>query len=117
VVAKRSRQQPRTVDIGELAVGLRSQDVQVRLKALKRACPCRSGFTAYERLRHDIQRLQKDPDPGVRRAALHIVQEACEIERKVTELGRADDLGLRIGDTGWTAAQRRRQATGTWEPL
>jgi hypothetical protein len=117
VVAKRSHQPSRPIDIGELALELRSQDVQVRLEALKRTCPCRSGFTAYERLRHEIQRLQKDPDPGVRQAAGHVVQEACEIERKVTELDRADDLGLRIGDRGWTATQRRRQSTGTWEPL
>ena len=100
-----------------LASQLLSADVQVRLKALKQACLCRSGFTVYERLRRDIQRLQKDPAPGVRRAAQHILDEACAIERKETELDRADDLGLRLGDAGWTHDQRRRRATGTWEPL
>ena len=42
------------------------------MKALHRVCPCGAGFVVYERFRGEVKRLQKDPSPRVRAAALHV---------------------------------------------
>ena len=71
----------------------------------------------YERFRSEVKRLQKDPDPGVRAAALHVERDACEIETIEAGLDRAQEQGWRYGDADWVGKHRRRQATGHWLPL
>lgn len=80
-------------------------------------CPCGAGFPLYERFRGEVKRLQKDPDPAVRDAALHVEHDACEIETIEAALDRADEQGWRYSDNGWVSKHRQRQATGHWLPL
>ena len=117
-VAKRKRRgcQPGP-DPGVLAVQLRSPDEQVRVKALHRVCPCGAGFLVYERFRGEVKRLQKDPSPRVRAAALHAEQDACLIEQLDAGLDRAAEQGWRYSDADWVRAHRRRQASRYWLPL
>jgi hypothetical protein len=96
---------------------LRSPDEQVRVKALHRVCPCGAGFVVYERFRGEVKRLQKDPSPRVRAAALHAEQDACLIEELDAGLDRAAEQGWRYSDPDWVRAKRRRQATRYWLPL
>jgi len=104
-------------DLDLLLAQLRSPDEQVRVKALHRVCPCAAGFLIYERFRTEVKRLQKDPSPQVRAAALHVEQDACGIEALESGLDRAAEQGWRYSDAGWTRAHRRRQATRYWLPL
>jgi hypothetical protein len=67
---------------------LRSADEDARVKALRRVCPCDAGFGVRERFRGEVRRLQKDPSPRVRAAALHVEQDACLIEQLEANLGR-----------------------------
>ena len=85
-------------------------------RALHRICPCAAGFPLYERFRREVKRLQKDPDPRVRAAALHVEHDACEIETIEAGLDQADEQGWRYSDTDWVRKKRRRQATGRWLP-
>jgi hypothetical protein len=62
-------------------------------------------------------RLQKDPDPGVSAAALHVERDACQIETIEAGLDRAGQQGWRYSDADWVSRHRRRQATGRWLPL
>jgi len=96
---------------------LRSPDARARVRALRCICPCGAGFQLYERFRSEVKLLQKDPDPGVRAAALHVEHDACEIETIVAGLDRAEELGWRYGDADWVGKHRQRQATGYWLPL
>lgn len=96
---------------------LRSADADDRVKALHRVCPCAAGFLAYKRFRGKVRRLQKDPSPRVRAAALHVEQDACLIEELQTRLDRAAEQGWRYSDADWVRAHRRRQATRYWLPL
>lgn len=64
-----------------------------------------------------MKRLQKDPSPRVRAAALHVEQDACLIERLEANLDRAAEQGWPYSDAGWTRKHRQRQATGYWLPL
>jgi hypothetical protein len=77
----------------------------------------RRRVPALERFRGEVKRLQKDPDPRVRAAALHVEHDACEIETIEAGLDRADEQGWRYSDADWVARHRQRQSTGHWLPL
>ena len=100
-----------------LLAQLCSPDEQARVKALHRVCPCAAGFLVYERFRSEVRRLQKDPSPRVRAAALHVEQDARLIEELEAALDRAEEQGWRYSDADWVRAHRRRQATRYWLPL
>jgi len=95
---------------------LRSADADIRVKALHAVCPCGAGFGLYERLRGEVKRLQKDPDPRVREMALHVERDACEIEAVAAGLERAAERGWRYSDADWVRTHRRRQASRYWLP-
>jgi len=99
-----------------LLAQLYSPDDEVRVRALHRVCPCGAGFGVCERFRGEVQRLQKDPSPQVRAAALHAEQDACLIELLEANLDRAEEQGWRYSDADWVQSKRRRQATGSWLP-
>ena len=67
-------------DAAALAAELRSADSAVRLKALRRVCPCRMGWDAFEGCRPLVLALQKDPDPDIRRVALHVMADALQMK-------------------------------------
>ena len=73
--------------------------------------------TLTENAVKEVKRLQKDPSPRVRAAALHAEQDACLIEELDARLDRAAEQGWRYSDADWVRAHRRRQATGYWLPL
>ena len=87
------------------------------MKALHRVCTCGAGFLVYERFGGEVGRLQKDPSPWVRAAALHAEQDACLIEELDARLDRAAEQGWRYSYAGWVGTHRRRQATRYWLPL
>jgi hypothetical protein len=65
----------------------------------------------YERFRGEAKRLQKDPSPRVRAAALHAEQDACLIEQLEANLDRADEQGWRYSDApARNSIPRRRGA-------
>jgi hypothetical protein len=95
---------------------LRSPDAHVRIRALHSLCPCAAGIPGYEQFRGEIKKLQKDPDPGVRAAALHVERDACQIEMIEAGLDRASERGWRYSDADWVRRKRQRQATRYWLP-
>jgi len=115
-VAKSWRRCQRGPDPGVVLARLRSLDPQARVRALHGICPCAAGFALYERFRAEVKRLQKDPDPRVRAAALHVEHDACEIETIEAGLDRAAEQGWRYSDPGWVRRKRQRQSTGQWLP-
>lgn len=104
-------------DLEAVLAQLRSVDEDARVKALHRVCPWAAGFGVYERFRGEVRRLQKDPSPRVRAAALHAEKDACLIEELETGLDRAAEQGWRYSDADWVRAHRQRQATRYWLPL
>ena len=104
-------------DPDDVLARLRSAGAATRVKALHAVCPCGAGFVLFERLRGEIKRLQKDPDPRVREMALHVERDACEIEAVEAGLDRAAEQGWRYSDADWVSTHRRRQASRYWLPL
>ena len=115
-MARTRRRCQRAPDPGAVLARLGSPDPQDRVRALRGICPCAAGFPLYERFRGEVQRLQKDPGPRVRAAALHVERDACEIETIEAGLDRAAEQGWRYSDSGWVRRKRLRQATGQWLP-
>jgi hypothetical protein len=66
-------------DIAHLLNAMQSPDDETRAWAVRQACPCRLPWADFDRVRKDAQRLQHDPSPLVRAAALHVAEDAREI--------------------------------------
>src|SRR5688500_12745411 len=68
------------LDLESVRDGLRSDDAETRARAVRSLCPCRMGWTAFQECLVEVRRLQKDPSPPVRAAALHVLQDALEMD-------------------------------------
>lgn len=68
------------VDAVKLFSDLESSDETVRLKAVRSLCPCRAGWEVFEKHMDVVAQLKKDPSSKVRVAALHIFQDAGEMQ-------------------------------------
>lgn len=69
-----------TVDLEYLLVDLQSPDEAVRAKAVRSLCPCRAGWQLFEQHMGIVARLKKDPNPAVRSHALHVFEDAGEMQ-------------------------------------
>jgi hypothetical protein len=79
VERKRSRS-PGAAEIARMLAEMRSSDDEVRAQAVRRACPCQLPWDVFRHVRKAAQRLQRDPSPLVRANALHVAEDAREIE-------------------------------------
>ena len=68
------------VDLMRLLLDLESSNEDVRVKALRSLCPCRAGWGIFEQHMDVVARLKKDPSPRVRARALHIFEDAGEMQ-------------------------------------
>ena len=69
-----------TVDLERLLVSLQSPDEAIRAKAVRSLCPCRAGWQLFEQHMDIVARLKKDPSPAVRSHALHVFEDAGEMQ-------------------------------------
>jgi hypothetical protein len=63
-----------------LMAGMRSADELERARAVRSVCPCRMGWDGFEQSRDLVKQLKKDPCPTVRAAALHVFEDADEMD-------------------------------------
>jgi hypothetical protein len=73
----------RDVDLERVLAGLNSPDEAVRAQAVRSLCPCRVGYSIYQCYAGEVKRLQKDPSELVRKAALHVEEDAFRLEQKI----------------------------------
>jgi hypothetical protein len=59
---------------------LYAADPHRREFALRCICPCHGSWELFERHLDDVKRLEKDPDPAVRAAALHLWEDVGKLE-------------------------------------
>src|SRR5262245_1857237 len=67
-------------DIAALLRDLQSSDEERRGKALRARCPCRSGWQLFQEQIDLVERLKKEPSPTVRAHALHVLEDAAELQ-------------------------------------
>jgi hypothetical protein len=68
------------LDPEQLRSELRSSDENVRARAVRALCPCHAGWKPFEQNLELVSQLQKDASPIVRAAALHVFEDAAEIQ-------------------------------------
>ncbi len=68
------------LDIERVLGDIHSDDDAVRARAVRSLCPCRSGWGAFEQHLPMIEALKKDPSPLVRKEALHLFEDAGEMQ-------------------------------------
>ncbi len=81
----------RDVDLERVLAGLHSPDEAIRAQAVRSLCPCRAGYAIYECYAGEVKRLQKDPSELVRKAALHVEEDAFRLEQKIHAPQGEDD--------------------------
>lgn len=59
---------------------LKSPDAQVRASAVRSLCPCHAGWEVFEQNIGLIEQLKKDPCEDVRASALHVFEDAGEMQ-------------------------------------
>ena len=59
---------------------LASPDDTTRARAVGALCPCRVGHEVFERHLSAVAALTHDPSPAVRKAALHVFEDAFEMQ-------------------------------------
>jgi hypothetical protein len=98
---------PAAVDLDRIAADLASTDEETRARAARSVCPCRMGWNAFEQCLDQVKALQKDPSPQVRGAALHVFEDAFEMENE----------GLPTTPQMFTNELTARKLRLRWKPL
>ncbi len=68
------------LDLEHLLAELNSPDAAARAKAVRSICPCRLGWRHFEAVLGLLEQLKKDPDPIVRASAIHVFEDADEMD-------------------------------------
>jgi len=55
-------------------------DGEERARAIRSLCPCRSGWDTFEADLALVRDYFKDPDPMVRKAAMHVFEDAFQMK-------------------------------------
>jgi hypothetical protein len=110
VEQKRSRP-PTEQQVEHTLAEMCSPDENVRAEAVRHLCPCRVPWSIYQQNLGAVQALQKDSSPQVRRAALHLDEDAIKLERMEERLQKAQ-ARLNVE----AAQQRRRSSRGGHGP-
>lgn len=77
---KKKHEKCGVVDKTRLLSDLQSSDETVRLNAARSLCPCRAGWEVFEQYMGIVAGMKKDPSPEVRAVALHLFQDADEMD-------------------------------------
>ena len=68
------------IPLDRILQDLQSPEEAVRAKAVRALCPCRSGWEGFEQCWSLLETLTKDASPVVRASALHVFEDASEME-------------------------------------
>ena len=69
-----------TLELDRLPPDLQSSDEAIRAKAVRAIGPCRAGWQLFEQCMDIVEKLTKDPSPTVRALALHVFEDASEMD-------------------------------------
>jgi hypothetical protein len=68
------------IDPERTLANLHAVDEAARAQAARELCPCRTGWSVFEQNLGVLRRMTKDPSPLVRANALHVFEDAFELE-------------------------------------
>lgn len=74
------REPPPGAGLDRIVANVQAADEATRAQAVRDLCPCRIGWEGFQREMDVVARLAKDRSPEVRRQALHVFQDAYEMQ-------------------------------------
>jgi len=77
---KQTRIPEREFDLQKTLSDLHAPEETTRARAARELCPCRTDWDVFEQTLDTLRRMTKDPSPVVRANALHVFEDAFEID-------------------------------------
>jgi hypothetical protein len=68
------------VDLQQTLSNLLAPEETTRARAARELCPCRTSWDLFEQTLDTLRRMTKDPSPVVRANALHVFEDAFELD-------------------------------------
>jgi hypothetical protein len=79
---KHGRTPAHEFDLQQTLSDLQAPDEATRARAARELCPCRTDWGVFEQNLDTLRRMTKDPSPVVRANALHVFEDAVEIDNE-----------------------------------
>ena len=101
---KHAKEHACELDLERTLAGLGSADETTRAKAARELCPCRTDWEVFEQTLGTLQRLTKDPSPLVRANALHVFEDAFELDNQslpTTPQAITNEMAARRREMRW----------------
>ena len=80
-------------DVHQIVADFKAPDEAARGKAVRQVCPCRMGWEVFQDTMEPLRKMTKDPSAYVRAQALHVFQDAFQMQsmesRKEQDLARS----------------------------
>ena len=95
-------------DIARLLAAMQLPDEHTGAEAVRQVCPCRMPWDVFRQVRKAAQRLRDDPSPLVRANALHIEEDAREVEALEALRERVADREERLEEAAPRLRRRGR---------
>src|SRR5713101_6128098 len=101
---KSARTPEREIEHEQILTDLRSADEATRAQAARQLCPCHTDWEVFEQTLDTLRRMTKDPSPLVRANALHVFEDAFELESQglpTTPQALTNEMVARRNQTRW----------------
>jgi hypothetical protein len=79
---KQTRMPAHEFDLHQTLSDLHAPDEATRARAARELCPCRTDWGVFEQNLDTLRRMTKDSSPVVRANALHVFEDAFEIDNE-----------------------------------
>ena len=109
---KSARLPEREIEREQILADLGSADEATRAQAARQLCPCHTDWEVFEQTLDTLRRMTKDPSPLVRANALHVFEDAFELESQglpTTPQVFTNEMVARRNQTRW-----RRDESDDW---
>jgi hypothetical protein len=100
------REPPPGAGLDHIVANVQATDEATRAQAVRDLCPCRIGWDGFQREMDVVARMAKDRSPEVRRQALHVFQDAFEMQ--CSESRKADREPPESSDSDSLKRARKR---------
>lgn len=71
-------------NVNQIVADFKAPDEAARGKAVRQVCPCRMGWETFQETMPDLRKMIKDPSAYVRAQAVHVFEDAFQIQRMET---------------------------------
>jgi hypothetical protein len=96
----------REFDLNRIMAEAASENEETRARAVRNLCPCRVGWESFEKGLEVVEKLRKDPSLEVRRQALHVFEDAYQMDSEslpTSPQTLTNEMAARRRQTRWAS--------------